>query len=119
VPATWELVEAVGRGAALALQRALGGRNVYVPTGPDPEHLIAQSVGLEKMAFFCERWGGQTTWIGKDLLLVERNHQLVASAEAGECAESIAQRFGITSRCVRQVLQTHCVGWPESVRVVD
>ena len=119
MPATWELVEAVGREATAALQRALGGRNVYVPTGPRPEHPIARAAGLPPMAAICERWGGLTTWVGKDLLLAERNGALVAAAEAGESAEEIAARFGITSRCVRQVLHAHRPQGHETLEVIE
>jgi hypothetical protein len=99
----------VGRPATLALQGALGGRNVYIPTEPHPDHPIAVATGAERMAAICARWGGETTWIGKDLLLASRNAALVAAAATGAAPEDLARRFGITARCVRQILQAHAL----------
>lgn len=107
MPATWELVNAVGKDAAKALQEALGGQSVYIPTKPRAGHPVAHIVGFENMRQICRCWGGSTTYFGKGLVEAERNATWAAAAAAGASTTQLASRAGVTARCVRQVLQTH------------
>lgn len=107
MPATWELVDAVGRDTAKALQEALGGRSVYIPTKPRAGHPVAHIVGIQKMGEICRRWGGFTTYFGKGLVAAERNAAWATAAAEGTSTTQLARRAGVTARCVRKVLETH------------
>ncbi|HLJ64145.1 MAG TPA: hypothetical protein VKT70_08575 [Stellaceae bacterium] len=49
--------EAVGIEPVLAIARTFGGRRLYLPEVPKPDHPLAELIGIEAMATLCARFG--------------------------------------------------------------
>lgn len=108
---TWLLLKVLGREGATALQHKLGGQYVRLPRYPDAEHPVAQVIGHEaalRLAAECEHHevlnGDRRLWIGKHLILRERNATIMRLHDEGHGSRFIAMVCGLTQRQVRAIV---------------
>jgi len=101
--ATYELIAIIGKANLVALQKAMGPRNIYVPNQAQRAHPISNAIGYAAMAALCRQHGGETVWIGTGYANQERNEEISRMCREGAPTETIAERFGITERYVRAI----------------
>ncbi|MEM0953320.1 MAG: hypothetical protein AAGI24_04190 [Pseudomonadota bacterium] len=99
--ATYELIQLLGRNKLTALQCAIGPRAIYIPVDPTPDHPISRAIGEQGMEKICGAFGGSTIWIGNRYANARRNEEILRLLLIGVDKETVAARFGVTTKTVR------------------
>lgn len=107
-----QIAAVAGEEAALAIARARGGTQIYVPPAPGPDHWLSQLVGSEAASAIGEALADGHAGVRIDLPLgptgavarqaAARNAQMDAMIAAGRSERDIALATGYTVRSVRR-----------------
>jgi hypothetical protein len=95
----------IGVDSALALTRAAGGREFYVPQHRiDGDHWIARTIGLERARLLAHRYAQDTLILPMCKPLLNRIDAVALHARKWSVPQ-IAAKLNITSRHVRKLLR--------------
>jgi len=104
-----ELIDFIGSEAAMALIQAFGGAPLWIPkASPSPgacyERLV-EVVGQQAADKLVARFGGGRISIPTRtrIAAAERWRRIVAELSAGDTAQQVARRHGITDRAVCKI----------------
>ncbi len=97
-----EIEELIGRDAAIAMARYVGGGRIYVPKGTDTATaaVLREMLGPEKAGRLLDRYAGDTLEIPK-----ARKFVVPTMADAGMTRRQIVAETGLTAATVRQYLR--------------
>jgi hypothetical protein len=95
-----EIAEVIGPAATLRLVDAYGGTVCYVPMQVDPEHRLAQAIGLDAAKKLVARYCGEKVEVA--VLHVARTRKALIAQTPGGVSE-VARALGVTRRWVRMV----------------
>lgn len=101
-----EIAELIGLAATLVLVKHYGGIRLYVPKQFDPNHPITKIVGHEASVKLVETYGGIDHFdIPKGEIAVKaaRDKQIRAERSGGATHASLAVKFGLTERQIRNI----------------
>ena len=96
------VAEVAGEEAARQLAKTFGGRTIYLPRAPGPDHPLARALGLEAACAVCRELGSGHLSVPKgvrELNAAKRRRVLELSAE-GFSAGEIALMLDCTQRTV-------------------
>jgi hypothetical protein len=91
---------------AIAFARKWGGRELYIPERPRPDHALAQTLGRSAALIFCERYKRENLRI-PSARSYPRWYDARRMKRSGKSASYIASKLGINIRRVIQL--THGV----------
>lgn len=108
---TWLLIRTLGREQATTLQRHLGGGYVRFPKAMTNDHPVAKVLGLDAATQLSRAYddfagasGDNRLWIGKHLVIRERNDTIARVASEGRPPKAIAELFGLSYSSVCSIL---------------
>jgi len=117
-PLLRQLAEVVGVDGVLKLSQTFGGRRLYVPAHPGPEHPISKLLGQERAIALAREFGGIRTEnpVPRAFLFFRRQvyRRMLDDLAAGETQMAVARRFGYSRQFV-SLLQQRC-GWLRGYR---
>ncbi len=117
-PLLRQLAEVVGVDGVLKLSQTFGGRRLYVPAHPGPEHPISKLLGQERAIALAREFGGIRTEnpVPRAFLFFRRQvyRRMLDDLAAGETQQAVARRFGYSRQFV-SLLQQRC-GWLRGYR---
>lgn len=101
-----ELKGVVGPGAALAICAAFGGRALYVPADPGPDHPLVRLLGESAAKRLCSLLAGDRLHVPKmDAVTRQlRVKEIHRRRKKGSSVTSLAREFNLTQRRVHQIL---------------
>lgn len=101
-----DLIEVVGIPAALAIVRERGGIRLYVPHLADPEHQIAEWIGIDAMQALVDVFAGEEIEIPRcdRALRAERAYHIGQRYDAGESQAELARAYAMTERNIKLIL---------------
>ncbi len=107
-PLVDELVCLIGRRKAIALCRAGGGGQVYVPPRMNTRTRLVAMLGPADAAKLIERWPGQELQLPKLVAhdRAKRDAEIMQQAANGMTRAEIARRHELTTRQVANILKT-------------
>lgn len=99
------LVEVVGVDAAMAIVEERGGIRLYTPVKADPEHWLADRLGMVAFQKLVDEYQGEEIEVPRCLeaLRAAKDALIAADAEAGASDAELARRYGYTERGIRNV----------------
>ena len=102
----WGLLRALaGDEVAAMLVERFGGRNVVIPRTVRGEHWLTRVLGEEAMRKVVHELEGARVYVPqRSLPRSERNRQLRSDSRSGASAASLAARYGLSQRQVRNIL---------------
>lgn len=105
-PVMQTIAEEVGFIEAVEIAAMWGGRKLYVPDAPSPDHPIARDLGPHALEKLCMVFGSQSITIPKlDSARVKRNRRKARALSArGFRRFEIADMLELTERQVRHLL---------------
>jgi hypothetical protein len=96
-----ELAAVVGAEAAHRLFDAFGGRSIYVPARPGPNHPITVAIGAERAALLAEYYHQ----VRLDFpLSASKRRRAIELSRTGVPVGEIARQLWLTDRHVRRIL---------------
>lgn len=117
-PLLRQLADTVGVESVLKLSRAFGGKRLYVPANPGPEHRLSKLLGHDRAIALAREFGGLRTEnpVPRAFLFFRRQvyRRMLEDLAAGETQAQVARRFGTTQQFV-SLLQQRC-GWLRGYR---
>jgi len=105
-PVLAQLAEATSLGTALALARACGGREMWVPEEPGPDHALTKALGsldLAREVAAALGPGPLSVPSARSFVAAEFRIRVKAALARGETVTAIAAREGCGIRWVRRV----------------
>jgi len=109
-----EIIDLLGHAAAARLALGLGGREIRVPVRRQGRtwDALAQAIGADAAARFCEYFQGERLYIASSQKLhTERNRATVAKLRAqGLSWCEVAKVINYTERGARKLLEKRCSG---------
>ena len=99
-------VEKMGLPATLHLVQAYGGRRLYVPTNPSPEHALAKLIGMDALRNLCRLHGDtERVLIPKaDYALSQARNRRIRSQYGPKSIRMLAEEYQISERRVFQIV---------------
>ena len=98
----------IGVSATVRLVEWLGGRHVYVPCDPTPDHPLAKLIGAAALRALAEEFGGQPLWVPAHVL--HRHHKATALKKqvakllfAGGTPQTVSRDLGISERQAQRI----------------
>lgn len=94
----------IGFTATIKLMRWHGGRNIYVPDKANPDHPLAQLIGMPALIALCENFGSCTMWIPTHLdePRMETTKAIARHLAAGKSVEETAKLVCMTVRSIQR-----------------
>ena len=98
----------IGFSATVRLVEWLGGRHVYVPCDPTPDHPLAKLIGAGALRALAGEFGGQPLWVPAHVL--HRHHKATALKKqvakllfAGGTPQTVSRDLGISERQAQRI----------------
>lgn len=117
-PLLRQLADTVGVEGVLKLSRAFGGKRLYVPANPGPEHRLSKLLGHDRAIALAREFGSLRTEnpVPRAFLFFRRQvyRRMLEDLAQGETQLAVARRFGVTQQFV-SLLQQRC-GWLRGYR---
>lgn len=104
-----EIQQLLGEAATAKLvEKYGGGMAVYIPLKVNPNHPLAELLGLEAAQFLGDEFGGLSIEIPRNVALEreQRNRLIAADWAAGMRQGEIALKHKLTVRHIRNILDT-------------
>lgn len=99
-----ELREVIGLGALLCLERAFGGRYLYVPA-KEPNKALVDAIGEDAAHKLVQWCGPAEIYVPVKLHKESRNYQLFEGKKAGKTIQELAEDCKLSSRRIRAILK--------------
>lgn len=101
-----EMAEVVSLATVATIVDHYGGRELYIPSRADGTHKLVELIGAEDLAALVGRFGGETLYLPRAdrARRLVRDHHIRQLKEAGSTVDELAQRFGLTTRQVFNIL---------------
>ena len=101
------VAESCGADVAFKLRGDYGGRHLFVPAMPEPEHPLSDLLGPVDCGRLCACYGGETIYVprGAGLLLRIRNLKIQEMRSQGSGLADIARAVSLTERRVSAILK--------------
>ncbi|HUO06446.1 MAG TPA: Mor transcription activator family protein [Candidatus Binataceae bacterium] len=99
-----EVQRAIGDRASGRLIADFGGRRLYIPIAPAPEHVVTGSIGLTAARNLARLFGGDRLVIPVSSGAGGRRRQILSMRAQGASVASIARNLRCTERHVYKVL---------------
>jgi len=97
----------IGEDGALELQKAFGGRRLYLPAFPGERHVLSRCIGTDRAEQLCARHGGEYLELpilkGRYERIRERR-EIIKLRAHGHTVTAIAGALRCSERHVRKVL---------------
>ena len=102
-----DLVELLGKSAALTLAARFGGRTIHVPRRVNRQHRLTLLLGDEAAAALVKRHGGARLYVPRRVATASRNEHIrqFHRGGAGESVRSLASRYRLSERQVWKILE--------------
>jgi hypothetical protein len=99
------LIQRIGYPATIALIRARGGQQVWIPKTATADRVLAQVIGKEALGELVKHHGGERLELPKvDKILIQRRDEaLWRKRQAGATESELAREFKITRRWVLEI----------------
>lgn len=104
--AAWELISILGRDTLTDLQVKLGLRHIHIPVDPQPDHPIAEAIGMDNLEKLVAEFGGTSIYIGTRYAAARRNEEVESAIVAGKDLHAVAKRFGIDPNYARSIAKS-------------
>jgi len=114
-PLLQNFVRLIGLAPTMSLVQVFGGRRVYFPKQPTPEHPLAAIVGLENLLKLSEVYGGLEHFQlpkAERALLAVRNSSIAADYAAHKTARDLAVEHGLTEGQIVRIVAAQGVTAP-------
>lgn len=99
-----ELRQVIGLGALLCLERAFGGRYIYVPA-KEPNDELVKAIGREAAEKLVKWCGPADIYVPVKLHKDSRNHQLFEGRKSGKTIQQLAKDYRLSHRRIRAILK--------------
>lgn len=103
-----DFAKVVGDEAAMALFIRFNGRHLTIPSKPPgPDHVLVETIGMEKTVLLCHAFGGPDEFNfpkGAYLLRRIRNENIKSDHAQGMKVCDIATKYDLTSRQIGSII---------------
>ena len=101
-----DFVRLIGLAATMILVEHFGGRRLYIPVNPHPEHHLARLIGLDKLEALSRVYGLEDHFdIPKaDRALRALRDQRIRSEYGPKSASTLAREHGLTERQIWNIV---------------
>lgn len=85
-----------------------GGAPKYIPLKVNPEHPLAELLGLESAQHLCDEYGGLSIAFPRNASLIreKRNILIRNDCAAGMSQNQLAMKYQITTRSIRMIVNS-------------
>lgn len=103
-----ELADIIGLPAVLALMKAFGGTELWVPQKLSHAHALVGAIGPEAAQTLCEYMAGERCKVprGAEIIREIRNRAIRRERREGAKLDELALRYEITDRQVLNILNS-------------
>lgn len=103
------IAQVMGDEAAMKLFIRFNGRSLTPPVKVNADHVIAQTIGVEKAEQFCSHFAGEALLIPKGAYLLRkiRNQNIVEDWLAGMSQQDIATKYDLCTRQINDIIKQH------------
>lgn len=101
-----DFVQRTGIAATMILVEQLGGRRLYIPVNPHPDHHLAKLIGLENLTKLSSVYGAEDHFdIPSAMRALKHLHDEKIRSEYGpKSASTLAQENGLTERQIFNIV---------------